>query len=458
MFGYTAEEAIGKSVTMLLPADRIDEEPRILERLKRGERIEHYETVRVHKEGTLHHVSLSVSPIHDAQGRIMGASKISRDISDRIRARDALRESEQRFRTVADAAPVLIWESGLDKLCIYFNKAWLDFVGRPLEEELGNRWAENVHPEDRDGCLRIYSTFFEAQQPFEMELRMRHCSGEYRWILNRGVPRFSPNGVFLGFIGGCTDIHDQKRAKEHLEQLVAERTSTLQESLGELEAFSYSISHDMRAPLRAIQSFARILADDCGEQVSDDGKEYIRRIISAAHRMDRLIQDVLTYSQVARTELPMAPLNPEKLLRDILESYPDLQAPAANIQLEGPFASVVANEAVLTQCVSNLLTNAVKFVEPGVIPQVRIWAETAGNNGVVRLLFKDNGLGIPKESHDTIFGIFQRVSNRYQGTGIGLSIVKKGAERMGGAVGLESEPGRGSTFWLELKRADDPAP
>ena len=166
------------------------------------------------------------------------------------------------------------------------------------------------------------------------------------------------------------------RHAEDLEVQVEERTASLRDTIGELEAFSYSISHDMRAPLRAMQSFGHILAKEYGPQLDAQGKEYIRRITASAERMDRLIQDVLTYSRVTRTDLPLARIDLEKLLRDVLLSYPMFQRPAAEIDLEGEFPPVLGIEAVLTQCLSNLLGNAVKFVAPGVTPRVRVWAET----------------------------------------------------------------------------------
>lgn len=240
---------------------------------------------------------------------------------------------------------------------------------------------------------------------------------------------------------------------QDLERQVAERTAKLQQTVGELESFSYSISHDLRAPLRAMQSFARILEQEFSDKLGDEGKEYVRRITTAAQRMDNLIRDVLNYSRVSRTDLVLEPVSLEKLLRDTLESYPVFQPPAADIQLQGPFPIVLGNEAVLTQCISNLLGNAVKFVETGVKPTVRVWTEPSADGKMSRIFFKDNGLGIPKESQEKIFGIFERLSTRFEGTGIGLAIVRKGAERMGGQVGLESEAGKGSTFWLELQNA-----
>jgi signal transduction histidine kinase len=142
------------------------------------------------------------------------------------------------------------------------------------------------------------------------------------------------------------------------------------------------------------------------------------------------------------------------VIREILETYPTFQPPGALVELDGTFPAVQVIPAVLTQCVSNLLGNAIKFVEPGVIPTVRIWSQNMAD-GKVRLFLRDNGVGIEREEHEKIFGIFQRVSKSYEGTGIGLSIVKKGAERMGGGVGLQSELGKGSTFWLDLAPATE---
>ena len=212
IFGYTAEEAVGQHITLIIPPERHAEESDILDRLRRGERIEHFHTIRRRKDGTLLDVSLTISPVRDSSGRIIGASKVARDITEQKRIERELLESEQRFRVITDASPIMVWMSGTDKLCYYFNKGWLDFVGRTLEQESGNGWAENVHPEDFDRCLQIYVSNFDARRPFEMEYRMRHHTGQYRWILDRGVPRYAADGTFEGYVGGCLDIHRPKRS------------------------------------------------------------------------------------------------------------------------------------------------------------------------------------------------------------------------------------------------------
>jgi signal transduction histidine kinase len=225
----------------------------------------------------------------------------------------------------------------------------------------------------------------------------------------------------------------------------------------------------LRAPLRAIRSFAQILGEECLECGRPKAQEHIQRITNAAARMDKLILDVLQYSRLARSELRLAPVDVQGLLRGIVESYPAFQPSEVEIEFDGPLPRVLANEAALTQCFSNLLGNAIKFVAPGTRPHLRIWAEAGKAEGgmqkaedgaapqaapFVRLWFADNGVGIPKDAQDRIFKMFQRLDKSYDGTGVGLTVVRKAVEKMGGHVGLESEPGKGSRFWVELRAAD----
>ncbi len=279
-----------------------------------------------------------------------------------------------------------------------------------------------------------------------------------------------------------------RESNSELERRVAERTAELGETISDLEDFSHSITHDLRAPLRAIRSFAQILGEECQACGRPGAQEHVRRIVSAASRMDKLIQDVLQYSRLVRSELPLRPVDIRALLSDIINTYPGFQPPEVEITIEGTLPRVLGNEAALTQCFSNLLGNAVKFVAPGTRPRVRVWAETmgsaksevrspkcevrsAGEGGdpnaepqaeawgaepsrdpaSIRLWFADNGIGIPKDAQQRIFDLFQRLDRSYDGTGVGLTVVRKAVEKMGGKVGVESEPGRGSRFWVELR-------
>ncbi len=256
----------------------------------------------------------------------------------------------------------------------------------------------------------------------------------------------------------CSLVLEARRLQEQtlaanvaLDRQVRERTHELQDLVNELEHFSYTITHDLRAPLRAMHGFGAMLQEECMDALNASGREYVQRITTAAHRMDQLITDALSYSKAVRQELAMVPVDPVGLLRGMIDSYPIFQAPHANVEITAPLPKVLANEAGLTQCFSNLLGNAVKFVRPGVTPHVRIHAET--RDGWVRLWFDDNGIGIPTAMQPRLFKMFQRLSKEYEGTGIGLALVRKVAERMGGRVGVESEVGEGSRFWMELKVA-----
>jgi PAS domain S-box-containing protein len=240
----------------------------------------------------------------------------------------------------------------------------------------------------------------------------------------------------------------------HLEALVQQRTVKLKDTIADLEAFSYSIAHDMRAPLRSLHSFSEILLAEYSQKLDEEPRHLLHRIANAAGRMDKLIQDVLNYSRVVRSEFPLATVDIEQLLRDIVSTYPAFAPDKADIFIEGPFPPVLGNEAMLTQIFSNLMGNAVKFVRPGGRPDIRIWAEASGRRA--RIFVQDHGIGIAADQHEKIFGIFQQASKSYEGTGIGLAIVKKAIERIGGRIGLWSEPDRGSTFWIDAQMAEVP--
>jgi two-component system CheB/CheR fusion protein len=216
LYGFTADEMIGQSISKIVPDDRAGEWADYNARLLRGEHIQRLETERLHKDGRRIAVALSISPMTDDSGKVASAAVIARDITERKIAEKALRESEERFKRVCNAAPVMMWMSGADKQCTWFNKPWLDFVGRSMEQEVGDGWVENVHADDRERCLRTYSTAFESRAPFRMEYRLRRHDGEYRWVLDTGTPRLEGADEFGGYIGSCIDITDRRLAEEAL--------------------------------------------------------------------------------------------------------------------------------------------------------------------------------------------------------------------------------------------------
>jgi signal transduction histidine kinase len=244
-------------------------------------------------------------------------------------------------------------------------------------------------------------------------------------------------------------------AQQRLEERVRARTAELVERNEELEAFGYSISHDLRSPLRAIQGFSQLLVEDHGEQLGEAGRALLQRVIAGARMMDRLIDDLLEYSRLARSELQLAPLDLRRVVDATLEQVDgDVRSRGARITVLEPLPTVVGHNATLVQVLVNLVGNGMKFVPKDRPPEVGIRAET--KSGRVRLWIEDNGIGVAPEYHERIFGVFERLhrATDYPGTGIGLAIVRKAVERMGGRVGVESALGKGSRFWVELAASD----
>jgi len=241
-------------------------------------------------------------------------------------------------------------------------------------------------------------------------------------------------------------------SRDHLEELVDERTARLQKTVQELEHFSYALTHDMRAPLRAMGSYAELLREECSG-MTPQGEEFCQRIRAAAGRLDSLICDSLNYTKVLQEDPALGTIDVGELLGELIDTYPDLQPHRERIQISPDLPRVLANQASLTQCFAHLLENGVKFAVPDRPLRIHIWSET--HNDRVRIHVQDNGIGIPKHAQHRLFGMFQRLTSEHEGTGIGLAIVRKLAERMGGAVGVTSEFGQGSCFWVELLSAPD---
>jgi PAS domain S-box-containing protein len=245
----------------------------------------------------------------------------------------------------------------------------------------------------------------------------------------------------------------QKAYSENLEKTVAERTTTLQQTVSELEAFSYTVSHDLRSPLRAMQGFAEAVLEDYGDKLDERGKNYLERIRNAAERLDKLIQDLLAYTRISREDAPLEAIDLTPVVRGIVERDPNLNASPEIVRIEGELPRVYGRESALIQVLSNLLSNAAKFVAPGAMPKIRVRAEERGDR--VRVWIEDSGIGIPERDQERIFQMFVQVNDAkiYGGTGVGLAIVKKAMQTMRGSVGVESSEGAGSRFWFELNKA-----
>jgi len=282
-------------------------------------------------------------------------------------------------------------------------------------------------------------------------------TGEEWPIEDTAAPIRGPKGEMLGVVLVFHDATEIRRAEQALrvhsdemEKRVNERTANLRQAVDQLETFSYTVSHDLRSPLRAMQGFALAALEDYGDKLDEQGRDYLTRIKNASERLDRLIQDLLSYTRLTRNDAPLADLDLDRMTREIIEDYPNLQPPEAEVRIEGTLPHVWGHESALTQVIANLLGNAAKFVAPGTVAKIVVRAESLGPR--TRLWIEDNGIGIDPKDAQRIFSMFVRVNDtsQYGGTGVGLAIVKKAVEAMHGSVGVEPGANGGSRFWVEL--------
>jgi PAS domain S-box-containing protein len=332
---------------------------------------------------------------------------------------------------------------------IYWNRGAEELYGWSRTEAIGRMKHELLHTGFEQSIEEINAKL-KTDGRWSGELAQTRRDGTRIYVSTRWALDSAADGKRIRVLITDTDITERKAFQARLEALVAERTAKLQETIGELESFSYSISHDMRAPLRAMHGYAQVLQQDYGPKLDTEARHYLDRICRAAVRLDSLIQDVLAYSRVSKGEIELHPVHLEKLIEDILPNHPEFQPPRSEILLARPLGVVLGHEAYLTQCITNLLGNAVKFIPAGTVPRIQIRTEHV--DGKLRIWFEDNGIGIDPSHRDRIFQIFGQVysDKKYPGTGIGLAIVRKAVQRMNGEAGVESELGKGSRFWLTL--------
>ena len=583
IFGFSADEMVGQPIRRLIPDERQHEEDEILAKIRRGESIRHYDTVRQHKDGSRLEVSVTISPIKDAGDKIIGVSKVARDITERKRAEAALREreeqlrlyaehspaaiamfdremkylvvsgrwrdaydlgsqpivgrshyevfpeipqrwkeihqrclagaverceedpfpradgeinwihweirpwhqadgriggiiifsenvterkraeaavqeSEERFRTMANSMSQLAWIARADGHIYWYNERWYEYTGTTSAQMEGWGW-QNVHdPVVLPSVLEKWQAAIQSGEPFEMEFPLRGADGHFRNFLTRGQPLKDATGRVVQWCGTNTDVDALKQAEEkvrrmntELEQRVAERTGQLEQANKELEAFSYSVSHDLRAPLRAVNGFAAMVMNEYGGQLPAPGKHYLERIQKGAGRMGLLIDDLLAFSRLSRQAVQRQPVDMNRLVQSAWE---DLRPQWTGREMEirtTPLPPGNGDPELLRQVWINLLGNAVKYTA-GRMPA---FIETGSLTQAAEAVYfvRDNGAGFDMQFGHKLFGVFQRLhrADEFEGTGVGLAIVQRIIHRHGGRVWAQAEVNRGATFYFTLE-------
>ena len=396
------------------------------------------------RDGNSVPVLYNASVYRDETGRVVGVFAAARDITERKRAEGELKASENRFRSLVTATSQMVWTTDQAGQVTEDIPSWRAFTGQRLDEVRGTGWLGALHPEDRERAWAVWSKAITERSLYEVEYRVRRPDGEYRDFLARGVPVLESDGSVREWVGTCTDITERKR----MEAALAQRAEALERSNKELEQFAYVASHDLQEPLRMIASYVELLAQRYKGQLDDKADKFIHYIVDGATRMQTLINDLLAFSRVATRGKPFTLSSAETALAEVLVNLQKTIADKGALVTHDPLPDVVVDPTQFEQVLQNLIGNGLKFCER--TPLVHLHAEREGNDWLFSV--RDNGIGIAREHLDRLFVIFQRLHSRteYPGTGIGLAVCKKIIERHGGRIWLESEPGKGSTFFFTI--------
>jgi len=586
IYGYSAGEMVGRPISILVPSQRLDEFPEMMEVLRHGQSIEHFETERVRKDGRCMFVSITVSPVKDGANQVIGASVIARDISERKRAGEQLAEahrkntavlesisdgfnafdrewcytyvnaagakmvgktpeellgrnvwelwphaadspfgvayrravaenvqvqveafypeplnrwfevrcypspegltlfftdtterkrtekalqlSEERYRSLALATTQILWTTNPQGEVVDDMPVWRTFTGQSLGEIEGRGWIEALHPDDRERTTDLLSRALRTRSFYNTEYRLRRLDGEYRWMAVHGVPVLEEDGVVREWVGTCADITERKQAEEEirnlnqeLEQRVVERTAQWAASNEELEAFAYSVSHDLRAPLRAVDGFSKILLEEYAPELSPEAQHYLQAAHQNAVQMGELIDGLLKFSWLNRQPLSKQSIAPADLVR---QAWEDLRVERNGRQVEinvGDLPPCQGDALLLKQVFANLLSNALKYTRKRDIARIEVGSSSgiglpACNSPVY--FVRDNGVGFDMRYRHKLFGVFQRLhlAEDYEGTGVGLATVQRIVHRHGGQVWANAVLNQGATFYFTVSNGGKP--
>jgi PAS domain S-box-containing protein len=487
VFGYSASEAIGKPMLMLIPPERVDEESHILGCIRRGEGVDHFETVRVRKDGRTIDISATISPIKDSSGAIVGASKIARDITGRKQTEARLagqteelsRQAEELMRSQrALETQTLMLQSVLDSMAeglVAADETGKFILWNPAATRIVGLGAANVPPGEWNKHYGVYLPDTITPLPNEQNPLLRAIHGEVStaeiflrnpeleegvWIEISGGPLKGEDGATRGGVVAFRDVTKRKtdeqeirKLNEELEERVAQRTAQLAAANQELEAFTYSVSHDLRAPLRHIGGFSKILIEDFGAGMDPEARQHLERIADGVRRMGLLVDELLNLARVGRhaLHLQLTELNP--VIEEVVSLLqPETQGRAVSWKI-AQLPSAECDPILIKQVFQNLIANALKFTRTRA--QALIEISCRQRDGQMVIAVRDNGVGFNMKFSDKLFGVFQRLhrAEDFEGTGIGLATVHRIVHKHGGRVWAEAEVDKGATFYFTLEIA-----
>ncbi|HEX6202987.1 MAG TPA: PAS domain S-box protein [Thermoanaerobaculia bacterium] len=449
LFGWTAAEAVGRSILLIIPPERHDEERVILERLRRGEGVDHFDTVRVTKDGRRVRVSLTVSPIFGRGGEIVGASKIARDVGSRREAEERLAASEGRFRALADNIAQLVWTADPGGAITWYNKRWFDFTGTTPDEMAGDGWRRVVHPDHLERVEAGFRAAIERDLVWEDTFPLRRFDGAWRWFLSRALPIEDETGAVTLWFGTNTDITERM-----------EMEAALREADRRKDEFLATLAHELRNPLAPIASGLQLLRLRAGEP--EVTEKVLRTMERQTSHLVRMVDDLLDVSRITRgkIELRRSQVDLANVVAGAVEAARPLLDHAGHrfsIDLPPEPLLVDADPVRLGQVLSNLLNNAARYTPEG--GRVQLTVERQGDAAVITV--RDSGVGFEPQEGERLFDLFVQGEGEHTartGLGIGLTLVRSLVELHGGSVSATSEgPGRGSVFTVRLPLTAAPA-
>ena len=453
LFGYRPDEVVGRPITLLLPAERIAEEDHILNCVRNGHRVEHLETVRVRKDGKRLDVSITISPIKDRDGRIIGASKIARDITERKRAEEAVRQSERLYRAIGESIEYGIWVCDPDGRTIYASDSFLKLVGATQQQCGGFGWADLLHPDDAERTLAAWKECVRTGGIWDIEHRFRGVDGQWHHTLAHGVPVRNDQGQITHWAGINLDISRLKRAEEALQQAkeAAEAANVAK------SRFLANMSHELRTPMNAILGMIDVALS---KAINPTAQDCLRTARESADLLLAILNDLLDSAKIdsGKLELESAPFSLRRMLEQITRIL-SVRASEKGLYFycrmpEQTPDMVVGDRMRLQQVLLNLAGNAVKFTERGEV-KIAVGGLAKDGDACLEFAVRNTGIGVPPSVRERLFQPFAQadasMSRRFGGTGLGLSICKSLLDLMGGHIWAESEAGRGSTFRFSVR-------